>query len=305
MNLSPFRSFAPTAALLLGSIAPSFAQTTQSRPFVAVRIETRADAEARQQIHIARVDLRAADVEVRVAAGGADPDGDGPWQTMLQPLSQIAERERFEVAVNGDFFSARQTADVEGAKSGYVAGKWALAIGPAATDGYIWAKPAKARPALWLDANKNAHIEALLDVPPGARQVIAGSDILVRAGELVAQGNSSFAAGRHPRTAVGLSDNGQTLVMVVVDGRDATRALGMSLGELAQLMRDLGCDDALNLDGGGSSEMIVRDTESGRLRVVNRPSDGRERAIANGLGISIRGSLRVPGLAGMVLVNSP
>ena len=297
MNLSRFRDFALASALLFTLSTPLRAQTKRARPFDAVRIETRADTRASQRITIARVDLRDAAVEVRVAAGGADPDGDGPWQTTLQPLSQIAERERFEVAVNGDFFSARSTADAEGARSGYVAGKWALAIGPAATDGYIWARPTIARPALWFDAENNARIEALLDVPAGARQVVAGSDVLVRAGAVVPQSQSKFATDRHPRTAVGLADGGKTLVMVVVDGRDAERALGLSLGELARLMRELGCDDALNLDGGGSSEMIARDAETGRLRVMNAPSDGRERAIANGLGVSIRGSLRVPASA--------
>ena len=259
-----------------------------------IRLEARVTQTPPQQIWIARIDLRDPDVEVRVSLGGGDPDGDGPWQTTLQPLSQIAAREHFEIAVNGDFFVARETQDAEGAKSGYVAGKWASVVGPAATDGFVWAAAPRSRPVLWIDAAKGAHIETLQSVPASARQVLAGSDILVRASVVVAQSDSKFSQTRHPRTAVGLADGGKTLVLVVADGRDPMRAVGLNLAEFADLMKSLGCADALNLDGGGSSEMLKRDAKSGQLRVLNRPSDGRERAVANVLGVSIRGSLRVP-----------
>ncbi len=275
-------------------VAPLRAQEIAPKPLPAIRLEQRASAG--QRIFVARVDLADAGVDVRVARGGADPDGDGPYQTTLQPLTLVAEREHFELAINGDFFLARSTADIEGAKSGFTADKWASAVGPAVTDGFAWAPAARARPALTIDADKNARILALKDVPADARQVIAGSDILVQGGKSALANTSAFALNRHPRTAVGLSDAGKTLICVVVDGRAAPDAVGMSLGELTDLMLSLGCKDALNLDGGGSSEMVMRDAKTGQLRVLNQPSDGRERAIANALGISIRGSLRVPGV---------
>ena len=270
-------------------LAPSVAPIQLPR---AIRLEQ--CALANQRIFVARVDLTDANIDVRVERGGADPDGDGPWQTTLQPLSQIAQREHLELAINGDFFTARATADAEGAQSGYVAGKWASAVGPAATDGFAWATPHQPRPALILDTDKTARIAMLQEVPNTACQVIAGSDILVREGKRALDNTSPFALNRHPRTAVGLSDEGKTLVCVVVDGRAAPAALGMSLSELADLMLSLNCTDALNLDGGGSSEIIARDAKSGILRVLNQPSDGRERAVANVLGVSVRGSLRAP-----------
>ena len=265
-------------------------------PYPEVRYEHRALEGPSQRIWVMRIDLSDPDIEVRVAQGGADPDGDSEYQTTLQPLSEIATRERFDVAVNGDFFFARATVDGEGAQSRYVRGKWGGVRGYAATDGFVWSKGTEARPILWFDAAKNAHIEALPSVPTGAHQVIAGSDILMRAGKILEQDKTKFSRTRHPRTAVGLTNEGKTLVLVVADGRDAARATGLSLDELAQLMADLGCQDALNLDGGGSSEMVLRDPQSGQLRVLNQPSDGRERAIANALGISVRGSKRAPGL---------
>ena len=293
MAVNPF----PVAFCLLPILAaPLRAQPAAPAPIApvaAIRLEKRAPE--KQRVFVARVELADPKVEVRVTRGGADPDGDGPWQTTLQPLSQIAEREHFDLAINGDFFSARDTVDAEGARSGFVEGKWALAIGPAATDGFVWAPAARARPVLMFDAGQNARILSLQEVPPSARQIIAGSDILLRDGKSALNNRSAFATNRHPRTAVGLSDAGKTLVLVVVDGRDAPAAIGMSLSELSDLMQSLGCSDALNLDGGGSSEIILRDANDGKLRVLNQPSDGRERAVANVLGVSIRGSLRVPG----------
>jgi hypothetical protein len=75
-----------------------------------------------------------------------------------------------------------------------------------------------------------------------------------------------FAAARHPRSAVGFSRDSATLFLVAVDGRQ-TGSVGMTLVELAQALIGLGVHDALNLDGGGSTALIVGDT------VVNKPSD--------------------------------
>jgi hypothetical protein len=85
----------------------------------------------------------------------------------------------------------------------------------------------------------------------------------------------SFRQTKHPRTAVGLKDD--ALLWVIVDGRQPGYSEGMTLDELAEFLLNAGCKDALNLDGGGSSTLFVRG------RVMNQPSDGRERPIANAL----------------------
>ena len=97
----------------------------------------------------------------------------------------------------------------------------------------------------------------------------------------------SFAADRHPRTAIGLSRQGRYVFLVTVDGRQPGHSVGMSLPELAELMSgDLArftrsrrnAWQAINLDGGGSTTMVVRE------QVVNRPSDQTgERPVANAL----------------------
>lgn len=81
---------------------------------------------------------------------------------------------------------------------------------------------------------------------------------------------------RHPRTAVGFSQDSTKLYLVAVDGRQA-HSVGMNLHELADLMIKIGVHYGLNLDGGGSTTMVVKDS------VVNIPSDGKERAVSNGL----------------------
>ena len=288
------------AALLLAPFFPARAAEIaapifpDAQPYPQVTYEHRIGIAPAQQIFVARIDLSDPDVDVRVAPGDADPDGDGTYQTVLRAPTTIADREHFEIAINGDFFTARNTADAEGEKSGFVNGIWAKAIGPAVTDGFLWAPSSAPRAALIFDAQKKPRIAMLKDVPADALQIIAGSNVLLERGKIVVESESSFSKTRHPRTAVGIGADGKTLILVVVDGRRAKTAVGMSLTELAQLMQSLGCRDALNLDGGGSSEMVMRNPQSGVLQVLNAPSDGRERAVANVLGVSIRGTRRTP-----------
>ena len=98
---------------------------------------------------------------------------------------------------------------------------------------------------------------------------------------------ASFPRGPHPRTAVGIRDGGKTLVLVVIDGRKKGVAVGMSLRETADVMLKFGCRDALNLDGGGSSMLGIRNPKTGKMEIKNNPSDGRERSVANVLGVSV------------------
>lgn len=89
------------------------------------------------------------------------------------------------------------------------------------------------------------------------------------------QFGNDVAGGRAPRTAVGLKDNGHLLLMVV-DGRQS-HSIGASLTEMGQLLVKYGAVKGFNLDGGGSSEMILNN------RIVNSPSEGVERRIGNAM----------------------
>lgn len=87
-----------------------------------------------------------------------------------------------------------------------------------------------------------------------------------------------------PRTGIGFSADGGIAYLVTVDGRQSF-SRGLSVGELGDLMASLGADDAANLDGGGSSTLLARDPGEGTSEIENDPSDGNERAVANGIGI--------------------
>lgn len=95
--------------------------------------------------------------------------------------------------------------------------------------------------------------------------------------------NDAFATGRNPRTMLGVSKDGKTVFYVVADGR-ASNALGMNFSEEIDLMRDLGAWDAVNVDGGGSSQMNVREPGDEKSSVQNQPSDGHERLDGDGIG---------------------
>ena len=112
--------------------------------------------------------------------------------------------------------------------------------------------------------------------------LVGGWPRIVRNGVSVAAASDSvegtgpkFSAARHPRSAVGISRGGDTLLFVVVDGRQGS-SVGMTLTELAHAMLGLGAWNALNLDGGGSTTLVVDDG------VVNSPSDPTgERAVGD------------------------
>lgn len=92
---------------------------------------------------------------------------------------------------------------------------------------------------------------------------------------------SAFTAARHPRTAVGVNNEGKW-VFLIVDGRNGMHSSGATINELTEILRRQNVTHALNLDGGGSTEMIVDG------KIYNIPSDGYERRISYGLGAIAR-----------------
>ena len=121
------------------------------------------------------------------------------------------------------------------------------------------------------------------------REAVGGFPVLLRdsapAGNLDSAGAVTFAPVRHPRTAVGLAAGGRRLLLVAVDGRQLPYSDGMTLRELADFFLQLGVSSAINLDGGGSTTLVVREP-SGELRIANRPSDKEgERPVGNALAV--------------------
>lgn len=101
-----------------------------------------------------------------------------------------------------------------------------------------------------------------------------------RVGDLEVSARPSFAAARHPRTAVGYDLDSGRVWLVVVDGRQPPHSTGMTLPELADLFEALGAEEAINLDGGGSTTLVLDG------QPVNRPSDAAgERPVVNALAV--------------------
>ncbi len=132
----------------------------------------------------------------------------------------------------------------------------------------------------------------MLGLPDDSADAIGGGPVLVRDGAPVRQADENFTLSqlvpRHPRTAVGQLADGR-LILVVADGR-SRRSLGLTNWDMALTMANLGAVTAMGFDGGGST------TLSFDGRVLNRPSGGRARAVANGLMVQYYGiyAPRVP-----------
>ncbi|MBW3563098.1 MAG: phosphodiester glycosidase family protein [Acidobacteria bacterium] len=185
-------------------------------------------------------------------------------------VDEFAERYDTVVAINGDYFNQQLQP-----------------IGPALSSCGAWGNAKAGRTEIVVAiGSERAEIyrpssrEAPL--PSWVEDAVAGWPMLVDGCKSLSTslpGSASFTMAPHPRTAVGLSGDQKLIYFVVADGRRED-APGMTLPQLADFMHEeLGVCTAVNLDGGGSSQMVVGDD------TVNVPSDGVPRRVANHLAV--------------------
>ena len=113
--------------------------------------------------------------------------------------------------------------------------------------------------------------------------IISGGPYLVKNGEIfidMTEQKLGAIGGRNPRTAIGYTEEGN-LIMVAVDGREGS-SVGMTLRELAGFLQSIGCVNAMNLDGGGSTVMYVNG------KIVNMPHVKGGIALSNALTIDLK-----------------
>lgn len=108
-----------------------------------------------------------------------------------------------------------------------------------------------------------------------------GGSLLLKDGEICNFTNN--ITGYNPRSAVGTNKEKNKVYLMCVDGRQ-TSSKGVTQTQLAQLMKKIGCTDALNLDGGGSSNMVSRTWDNTALQTVNSPTENRK--VINAIGIT-------------------
>lgn len=200
--------------------------------------------------------------------------------------SQFLQEFGVQIAVNGDGFTpwwSRTPLDYYPH-----AGDPVTPNGYSASGGTIYARGDQdptPEPTLFI-SRRNAL--SFNKIPGRVYHAISGDYMLVQQGKPVAGLDDTVI---NPRTAIGTSANGRWLYLVVVDGRQPFYSEGMTFAELANLLDGLGVANAMSLDGGGSSTMVIQG-EDGQPKILNSPIDhyipGTERPVANHLGIYLR-----------------
>lgn len=219
-------------------------------------------------VHALYVDLCDPSVELRATAPGEGGRTPSRWARLVGAAA----------AINGDYFEgspARPTGPARGLGRDWTGGHRVH------HDGLFVAAPG-GRAAV-LDGDDAASVPASWTELVAVRERVLVGGVVRESPAIVHDG------GRHPRTALGLTADGRTLLMVVVEGR-AEDESGATTRELGEILRELGAWEGMKLDGGGSSALYL-----GRVGTVNHPSDGAERAVATHLGVVLRpGAARSP-----------
>lgn len=241
-------------------------------------------------VHIVKIDLRTPGISFLVTPG--DPQSELPLEA--RTTSQFLDEFGLQLAVNGDGFSPWAS---NGPLDYYPhAGDPVAPLGAAASKGIVYARDSHGHPSLYISPTNQARFNTS---PGKIYNVISGGQMLVERGQSTLAGSKADDTGSEgadsaspqPRTAIGLDKRMRTLIIVVVDGRQPSYSEGVTLAELADLMITSGAHNAMNLDGGGSSTLVMEGS-LGQARLLNSPIDqqipGRQRYVGNHLGIFAR-----------------
>ena len=217
------------------------------------------------RVHVLRVDFSSRKLHPAVVIP-ADPDGDGPAEVALTDPVKLAGDGAVLAFVNTNPWDGFP--DAAGKKNRrWFEGQPVDIHGLAVSGGQVRSTSEPSAASVWVDGSG----QVFLGDGPGDGPIVegmAGFQRIVTDGQVVVPSGGAV----HPRTAIGVDRTGSNMWLVVVDGRQEKYSEGMNLNELGEVMRDLGCWKATNMDGGGSSVMGLAGA-GGQLRVVNSPSD--------------------------------
>jgi len=196
------------------------------------------------------------------------------------PTSKQAAAAGATAAINGGFFNVKNGGSVS-----YLKTKGMIVDSDTAIR---WPRNTNLNGAILIDSSGDLSIgkrmpNSWFDSHTGYADVLVTGPLLLENRQKSVMPGTSLVTNTHPRSAVGVSGS-HKVIFITIDGRDK-EAAGMTLYELAELMRLLKCSDAVNLDGGGSTTMWIDGKPFNG--VVNMPSDNRkwdhegERAVAN------------------------
>ncbi len=125
--------------------------------------------------------------------------------------------------------------------------------------------------------NSSLDINNVKTALSGGAKILDNGSLSANPGEVISP------KSRQPRTALGITENGEELILMVVDGR--SHSIGATQEELGYLLLEYGVYNAMNFDGGGSSTMIAKTLDDTWLTIKNTLSEGSQRKVINGLGI--------------------
>jgi len=228
-------------------------------------------------IHIVTVDLRTKGISLMVTPG--DPSRELPSDA--RTTSQFLDEFGVQLAINGDGFTPWS----DNPFSPYPqSGDPVIPLGLSISDGITYSEPQDTLPTFYLSPNGKASINE----PTGnIEYAISGQHLLIQNGKII----EGLDGDAQPRTALGLNRSSKILTLVVVDGRQPGYSEGATLTELANILLENNVHDGINMDGGGSSTLVI-EGENGEPVILNSPIDnnvpGNERPVANHLGIFAR-----------------
>lgn len=198
--------------------------------------------------------------------------------------SKFLEEFSMNFAINGDGYSYLD-ASVNPVATCPSGGDPVKVNGFAASRGNVYSPTKTIEPIVYINSRNQVGINGVQNKPFNA---VAGDRIVVQNGVTV---KNLAAAVPSPRTAIGLNKNGRWLIFMVVDGRQEGYSEGVTFPELAELLISYGVHTGVNMDGGGSSAMVIKGVD-GKARIINSPIDqnipGKERAVANHVGLYIK-----------------
>jgi hypothetical protein len=281
--------------LAIGIATPAYAQSpikverfTRDGPIVGV---------------LATIDLSHKQVKLKVAlADNRDPDGDGPCAGQLDVPSNVARKEDFAVTLNASFFGAPIVKEIDGQKVRYFVGNCTIPSGWHFSNGKVFGKPTNDKLLATMLIMEDGSVvlkDNVRELPAKTRYAVSGNAMVLIDGNIVATDKDGI---RHPRSVVGLSQDSKTLYLVAIDGRQPGVSRGANMVELGEVLKSIGAYTAINLDGGGSTAMIIKDSRTGTYGVANQPSelstDGfnikMERPVADVIGVEIVPLLTTP-----------
>ena len=278
------------------------AEEERSMPFAGVTYLHRVmETPKREDMRIVIIDLTAPGIRFEVTGG----NGDAPGHTDYEPTREFVGRIGAQIGINGGFFftgghlpmftthgdllslsvsKGEKVSPWHPKEKGHNHG---VNIGPDNTVTFIEPVP-----------KDTSGFSTEPAVP--LYNALTGNMRLIRNGKVTTRPSGN---GTYPQTAIGCTAD-KKLILLVCDGRQPETSEGMTYDETARVLHSLGAVDAIALDGGGSATVVMAGASDGKPRVLNRPSDGYERAVGNSLAVFAESAKPAESRTAAVVVNT-